>query len=64
MNNDVIKCMYCGKESFNTPMYVVKKAIKAKRTPHRWKDIGYCCDDCYEDKDENPTQIEFTGAST
>ena len=54
-----MQCMYCGDTSFSESMYVVRKATKAKKTPHRWVDIGHCCDDCYEDADNNPTKIEY-----
>ena len=47
-----MKCMYCGTSTINYSMYVVKKEIKPKGFKNRTIDIGYCCDECYEDKNK------------
>ena len=41
-------CDYCGVTSINYPMYVIRKAVKPKGSPHRYIKSGYCCEECYD----------------
>ena len=43
------ECFYCGANlAFsNYEYYLIRKAIKPKGNPHRWKTVGFCCDNCY-----------------
>lgn len=50
------KCKYCGKESINCGMYIIRRATKPKSNPNRWVTIGYCCEECYEN---SPKKLQF-----
>lgn len=50
--------MYCKVTSHNCEMYIVRQAVKPSRRPNRWKSIGHCCDDCYDNG--QPISFEFT----
>jgi|GEM_PF-3760500 len=50
-------CTYCQRRSINDPMYLVRQAVKPKGAPHRWLDVGHCCDDC--EADGHPTELEY-----
>lgn len=52
------KCYFCGNTfGFNECRILVRKAIKPKGTPYRWKTIGHSCEDCAH---ENITNFEYT----
>ena len=52
-----MECMYCGAYVINAEMFVVREASKPKGAPHRWRQIGFCCEDC--EQAGYPTDIEF-----
>ena len=52
----MLTCMYCGKQSVNYPMYLVREENPPQHDL-RWKPIGYCCDDCHDDG--KPIWIEY-----
>lgn len=52
-----MKCMYCSRVSINYSMWVVRRAIKPKGSPYRWKEEGYCCDEC--EASGKPISIEY-----
>lgn len=51
----MLKCIYCDRTG--TEMFVVQKADLPPKQPHRWREIGYCCDFC--DADGAKKSFEF-----
>jgi hypothetical protein len=51
-------CTYCDAPNGQYETYLIRKAEKPKGHPHRWKNIGYCCEDCY--KKGKSIEIEYT----
>lgn len=47
------RCYHCERV-INTlsPYYAVRKATKPKGTPHRFKVVGSCCEECFDNKKE------------
>lgn len=44
----MLLCLYCGTGTINYEMYVVREATKPPGTYKRWRELGYCCDKCYD----------------
>lgn len=57
-------CLYCG--DTGSEMLVIRVATKTKHSPHRWQNVGHCCDACeaagkkttYEYEEFSATLIE------
>lgn len=53
------QCFYCKRTLFPLgERYIVRKAVKPKRTRNRWQKIGYCCVEC-EAKGANLNRDDF-----
>jgi len=50
-------CYFCGEKMHigNYEYFLVQKAEKPPRSPHRWKNVGVACDPCGE---SNNTRID------
>jgi len=47
MRYEEVACMYCCKQNgLQEGMYQVRQAYKKPYSFNRYRNIGYCCDDC------------------